>query len=384
MKIRPARRQIENIRPYIPGKPIEELERELGIREAMKLASNENPLGPSLRAMRAVAPGLRTINRYPDGDSFLLRSALAKRLRVTPKALVFGNGSNEIIELLVRTYLKPGQEAVTSECSFLVYDLVVPAAGGILRKAPLRNFTYDLEAIRSQVNRKTRIIFIANPNNPTGTIVREPEFVRFLRKIPDTVLVVMDEAYAEFAADSRYPRSLKLLGRFPNLVILRTFSKIYGLAGLRIGYGVARPEVIDYLNRVRQPFNVNGVAQIAARAALDDRKHIQATRENNRRGLALMYKEFHRLGIRYIPSQANFLLFQVPGSGEEYYQHLLRAGVIVRPMGGYGLPDWLRVSIGRPGENRRFLSALKKALRTLQIHSRKRGPSRRGASRNAG
>jgi len=376
--IKPGRRQIEQIKPYTPGKPVEELERELGIREAMKLASNENPLGPSPRAVKAVARSLAAVNRYPDGGAFLLRGALAKRLKVKPESLVFGNGSNELIELLVRTYLKPGEAAVTSECSFLVYDLVVPAAGGRLRKVPMKKFTFDLEGIGSHVDRKTRMVFIANPNNPTGTMVREHELVRFLRRIPGDVLVAMDEAYAEFATDPRYPRSLRLLARFPNLVILRTFSKIYGLAGLRIGYGVARPEVADYLNRVRQPFNVNSLAQEAARAALEDVAHVRATRANNRRGFALLYREFRRMRIPYVPSQANFVLFRVPGNGSEYYQHLLRAGVIVRPMAGYGLPDWLRVSIGLPRENRKFLAALRQALAQLPA------PSRKGRRSHAG
>jgi histidinol-phosphate aminotransferase len=360
--IKPARKAIASLTPYIPGKPIEELQRELGIREAIKLASNENPFGPSPRARRALAQSLAGINRYPDGSCFILKKALSAALRVPEDWIVFGNGSNEIIELLVRTFLPPGSEAVTSESTFLVYDLVVAAAGGKLRKAPLKNFTYDLPALRSLVNRKTSLVFIANPNNPTGTIVREPELVRFLRGLPKNILVVMDEAYAEFATDRAYPRSLKLLSTFPNLVALRTFSKVYGLAGLRIGYGVARPEVTDFLNRVRQPFNVSSVAQAAAGAALTDTPFLKKTTENNRRGLQFLYREFKRLGLRYVPTQANFVLFEIPGAGDKYYQLLLREGVIVRPMGGYRLPDWLRATVGLPRENARLIQALEKII----------------------
>jgi len=358
--IKPARKEIESLTPYVPGKPIEELERELGIREAIKLASNENPFGPSPRARRALIRGLAGINRYPDGSCFILKRALSAALQVPEDRVVFGNGSNEIIELLVRTFLKPGAEAVTAESTFLVYDLIVQAAGGKIRKAPLVKFTYDLPAMRSLVNRKTTLVFIANPNNPTGTIVREPELVRFLRGLPKNILVVMDEAYAEFATDPQYPRSLKLLSAFPNLVILRTFSKIYGLAGLRIGYGIARPEIVDYLNRVRQPFNVSSLAQAAACAALTDTPFLKKTTGNNRRGLQFLYREFNRLGLRYIPTQANFVLFAVPGPGEKYYQLLLREGVIVRPMGGYRLPGWLRATVGLPKENARLIQALEK------------------------
>jgi histidinol-phosphate aminotransferase len=347
--------------PYQPGKPIEEVEREYGLRGSIKLASNENPLGPSPRAVAALRAAIGDVHRYPDGGGFYLKQRLAEKLGVGADQVALGNGSNEILELLARSFLRPGEDAVMSEQAFVVYASVVQAAAGIPRAVPLRDFTHDLDAMAAAVGKSTRLVFLGNPNNPTGTIYRRDAFERFLARIPRDVIIVADDAYAEYVEDPEYPQTLECHKPDRLLVALRTFSKIYGLAGLRIGYGVGPAEVIAALERIRQPFNVNSLAQTAALAALDDEEHVERSRRTNREGMRYLEREFERLGLAYVPSQANFILVRV-GDGTAVYEKLLRQGVIVRPMAGYAFPEHVRVTVGTAEENRRFVDALEKAL----------------------
>ncbi|MBI5328435.1 MAG: histidinol-phosphate transaminase [Deltaproteobacteria bacterium] len=354
--------EIEALVPYPPGKPMEELERELGIKNSIKLASNENPLGPSPKAVDAVSKALKNLHRYPDGGCFYLKEKLAQHLKVRPENLIIGNGSNEIIELIIRTFLRPGDEAVMGNPSFAVYPLVVPAAGGKSILVPLKNLTHDLDAMFNAITEKTKLVFIANPNNPTGTMNTKAQVDKFISRLRDDgIIIVLDEAYYEFVTDKDFPDSLDYLNSGKNLVILRTFSKIYGLAGLRIGYGIAPEKLNFYMNKVRQPFNVNSLAQIAAMAALDDNEHLKKSHKNNKDGLEYLFNEVKAMGFEYIPTQANFFLIKV-GKGKEIYDALLRQGVIVRPMGSYGLGEYIRVTVGLPEENKRFVKALKKTV----------------------
>jgi histidinol-phosphate aminotransferase len=347
--------------PYQPGKPVEEVEREYGICDSIKLASNENPLGPSPGAVEALRGALAGIHRYPDGGGFYLKQRLATKLGVGAEQIALGNGSNEILELVARTFLRPGEDAVMSEQAFVVYASVVQAAAGIPRAVPLREFTHDLDAIAAAVRKSTRLVFLGNPNNPTGTIYRRSAFERLLERLPKDVVVVADDAYAEYVTDPEYPHTLDYLRADRLLITLRTFSKIYGLAGLRIGYGVGPAELVAALERIRQPFNVNVLAQVAALAALDDDEHVERSRRANREGMLFLEREFTRLGLAYVPSQANFVLVRV-GAGGEVYERLLRRAVIVRPVGGYGFPEHVRVTVGTAEENRRFVGALEGAL----------------------
>lgn len=354
---------IQRLAPYPPGMPLEELEREYGITGSIKLASNENPFGPSPRAIAAIADVLPSLHRYPDGSGFYLRQALAKRIGVAADAIILGNGSNDIIELAVRAFLRPGDEAVMADQAFVIYQMVVQAAGAIPRQVPLRRFTHDLEAIKAAIGPATRLVFLANPNNPTGTIFKREEWEDFLERVPPHVLVIADDAYADYVEDPDYPDSLAYQRRDRLLLTLRTFSKIYGLAGLRVGYGVAPLEVVEILHRIRQPFNVNSLAQVAALAALDDQAHVERTRANNREGLAYLRGVCEQLGRPYVPSWANFVLVDV-GDGAKVYDALLRRGVIVRPMDVYGFPRHLRVTVGTPAENQRFAESLAAVLGT--------------------
>jgi histidinol-phosphate aminotransferase len=353
---------IRTLTPYPPGMPIEELERELGIRDSIKLASNENPLGPSPKALAALAAALPNLHRYPDGSAFYLKRRLAERLGVSPDEVIVGNGSNEIIELVVRTFLRPRDEAVMADQAFVIYRMVTQAAAGTPRIVPLRDFTHDLDAIGEAVTPRTRIVFLANPNNPTGTIFRRAAWESLLAALPRHVIVVADDAYAEYVDDPEYPDTIasRREGAVP-VITLRTFSKLYGLAGVRVGYGVAPAAVIEALGRVRQPFNVNALAQVAALAALDDDEHVRRTLALNREGMAYLVGEFRRLGIAWVPSAANFVLVRV-GHGARVYDALLRHGVIVRPMDVYGFPEHVRVTIGLPAENERFVAALAAVL----------------------
>jgi len=352
---------IRTLTPYPPGKPIEEVEREYGIRDSIKIASNENPLGPSPKAVEAIRGVLSRLHRYPEGNCYYLREALAARLNVAESQLIFGNGSNEIIELIIRTFLQPGDEAVMSDQAFVVYRLIVQAAGGRSRALPLRDFTHDVDAIAAAITPQTRVVFLANPNNPTGTIFFQRDWERFLSLVPPEVIIAMDEAYAEYVEDPEYPDSLAAMRAGRRMVILRTFSKIYGLAGLRVGYGIAPAELVDLMDRVRQPFNVNSLAQVGAIAALGDGEHVERSRTCNRSGMAWLRRECERLGLEVVPSWANFLLIRV-GDGARVYDALLPQGVIVRPMKVYSFPEHVRVTVGTASENERFIAALENVL----------------------
>jgi len=355
---------IRSLIPYEPGKPIEEVEREYGISNSVKLASNENPLGPSPKAVAVIRQKLDQLNLYPDGDCFYLKQGLSKKLGAAPESLIFGNGSNEIIELAVRTFMRPGDEAVMAQQAFVVYNLVVQAVGGKAKAVPLRNYTHDLSAIGDAVTAQTRVVLLANPNNPTGTIYRREEWERFLGQVSRDVLLLVDEAYFEYVEDAGYPNSLTYHAADRAILTLRTFSKLYGLAGLRIGYGIGPKELIALMQRVRQPFNVNAPAQWAALAALDDAEHMRRSLEVNRQGIDYLQKEFGRLGLEFVPSCANFILVRV-GKGQEVFQRLLGQGVIVRPMGGYQFPEHVRVTVGTMVENRKFIAALEKVIKTF-------------------
>jgi histidinol-phosphate aminotransferase len=352
---------IRSLIPYEPGKPIEEVEREYGISGSLKLASNENPLGPSPRALAVLRERLPELHLYPDGDCFYLKRALAQKLGVQPDRLIFGNGSNEIIELAARTFMRAGDEAVMAEQAFVVYELIVQAVGGKRKTVPLKNFTHDLAAIADAVTPQTRLVFLANPNNPTGTIYRRREWQAFLERISPDVLVIVDEAYFEYVEEADYPNSLDYHARHPAILTLRTFSKLYGLAGLRIGYGIGAKGVIALMQRVRQPFNVNAPAQWAALAALDDTEHVQRSLGVNQQGVKYLQTEFARLGLSYVPSQANFILVRV-GNGPEVFQRLLQQGVIVRPMVGYKFPEHVRVTVGTMAQNQKLIGALERLI----------------------
>lgn len=342
------------IQPYVPGKPIEELERELGISNSIKLASNENPVGPAPAAIHAIKESFADINRYPDGSGFYLKRALAEKLDVSDEEIILGNGSNELLDLAAKTFLKDGDEAVMATPSFVVYFMAVQSVGGKSIQVPLKNYTHDLSAMAASITPATRMVFIANPNNPTGTINKKDEFESLMEKVPDDVLVVMDEAYYEYVSDHDYADSMKYLRSEKNILILRTFSKIYGLAGLRVGYGIAKKEILADMNRLRAPFNTSTIAQKAALAALSDDAHVSRSRAVNSAGKEYLYRELGALGISFVPTEANFVYIPVEGS-VALYERLLKMGVIIRPMG----PGAVRVTIGLPEENRRFIEALK-------------------------
>lgn len=356
------RQGIEELIPYPPGKPIEELERELGIKNSIKLASNENPIGPSPMAVNAIREKLGTLNRYPDGSGYYLKEKLAKRFVVPPQQIILGNGSNEIIELIIRTFLSPGENVVQPFPTFLVYEKIVKGAGGTITSVPLLDFKPDLEAMLKAVRPDTKIVFLNNPNNPTGALLTHDEIGSFLKALPADIIVALDEAYIEFATDPLAADGIRLLTERPNLVTLRTFSKLYGLAGLRIGYGFSSEQLIDYMNRVRQPFNANLLAQAAATAALDDYDFVEKTLSLVRSGLRYLYSALEEMGLEYVPTQTNFFLIRMPGGGRHIYERLLTHGVIVRAMESFGLSDYIRVSVGLPEENHRFIEALKRVL----------------------
>lgn len=354
---------IRSLIPYEPGKPIEEVEREYGIAHSVKLASNENPLGPSPKALAAMRAKLDQLHLYPDGDCFYLKQGLAKKLGVMPESLIFGNGSNEIIELAVRTFLRAGDEAVMAAQAFVVYQLIVQAVGGKSKQVPLKNYTHDLAALAEAITPQTRIVFLANPNNPTGTIFRRAEWEAFLKKVSPDLLVIVDEAYFEYVQDADYPDSLRYHEAGRAILTLRTFSKLYGLAGLRVGYGIAPKEIIAMMQRVRQPFNVNAAAQWAALAALGDYEHVQRSLAVNATGMQYLAGEFKKLGLEYVPSHGNFVLVRV-GKGQEVFTELLKRGVIVRPMAGYKFPEYVRVTVGTAEENWKFIGALGQIIKS--------------------
>jgi histidinol-phosphate aminotransferase len=353
---------ISDIKPYVPGKPVEELERELGIKDSVKLASNENPIGPSPMAMKTIRGNVidtsasTSFNRYPDGSGYYIKRALSERLSVHEDEIILGNGSNELIDIAVRTFLQQGDEAVMAHPSFVVFPLSVQATGGKPVQVPLKNYAHDLDAMADAITERTRILFVANPNNPTGTINKADEFDRLMKRIPEGILVVADEAYYEYVTNHEYADSFKHFKDGKDIIILRTFSKIYGLAGLRIGYGIARRDIITEMNKLRPPFNTSSLAQNAALGALKDDNHVAYTRSINEQGKKYLYKELGSLGFTFVPTEANFIYIILERDAKGFFDDLLRQGVIVRPVGD----QEVRVTIGLPEENKKFIEALKK------------------------
>jgi histidinol-phosphate aminotransferase len=353
---------VRGLQPYQPGKPIEELQRELGLSDVVKLASNENPLGPSPLALAAAQHALKQLHLYPDASGFELKKKLAAKLGVSEQQFTLGNGSNDVLDLIARTFLGPGRSAVFSQHAFIVYPIAVQAVGARAIVTPAKNWGHDLDAMAAAIEADTRVVFIANPNNPTGNYLNREELSAFLAKVPDHVMVVLDEAYIEFAGANDFPDGLDFLKTYANIIVTRTFSKAYGLAGLRIGYGISSAETADLLNRVRAPFNVSVPALAAALAVLDDDDYLQRSQQVNRDGMQQLCQGLDTLGLAYIPSLGNFVAIELAGDAMPIYQALLREGVIVRPVGVYQMPKHLRVSIGLKHENQRFLAALKKVL----------------------
>ena len=357
---------IKEIDPYVPGKPLEEVEREYGITDSVKLASNENPLGPSPKAMAAIRDAVAELHRYPDGSGFHLVRAIAGHLKVPAETVVPGNGSDEVIGMVVRAFMQAGENAVMPKPAFLMYDILVKTMGGVSRPVPLSGMEIDLDGMLSAIDEKTRVVFVTTPNNPTGRVIGRDALLAFLDRIPEAVCVVVDEAYIEFADPEAVVSGVTLWERYPNLVTLRTFSKAYGLAGLRIGYGICHPDVAGYLHRVRQPFNVNGLAQVGAVAALEDAEFLEKTLALTREGKTWFYGEMERLGLSYHPSEANFFLVEVGGDAKAVFEAMLKEGVIVRAMNSYLFPTCIRLTIGTPEENRKCVDALERVLANLK------------------
>ena len=352
---------IASLIPYSPGKPLAELERELGITNAIKLASNENPLGPSPKAQAVLSQHTGELHRYPEGGAQYLRRALAERWKVRTDQVVVGNGSDEVISLLVKAFIAPGEEAVMANETFVMYKLAVVGGHGIPVEVPLKDWRHDLPSLADAVTDRTRLLFLCNPNNPTGTMVSQEEVETFLASIPDHVIVVFDEAYYEYVRSAEYPDSLHYVKQNRPVVVLRTFSKIYGLAGLRVGYGISTPEIMDYVNRVRPPFNANSLAQEAALAALGDEEHVTNSRAMNEAEMSVLEQGLTKLGMTPLPSQANFLYFDTKRDGKKVFDAMLQEGVIVRHIKG----SMIRVTIGLPAENQRFLQTLNNVLNRL-------------------
>ncbi len=353
-----ARQSILSVKPYVGGQPIADVKRELGLKSVIKLASNENPYPPSPKVLAAIAKAARDVNRYPDGNCYELRRVLAKRLCVVPGQLVFGNGSDEIIVMAVKAFVREGDEVVIAKPSFLVYDLASRIAGARVREVALKNFRYDLEGMKRSVNKRTKIVFIGNPDNPAGTYVTRQQIKAFLKGVSRNVLVFIDEAYFEYVRAKDYPDGIRLIAGHPNVVVTRTFSKMYGLAALRVGYGVAQPAVIDILNRVREPFNVNALAQSAAVAALQDRAYYTRIADDIEVQRRFLYRALTGMGVEYVESFTNFILVRPGTDGTKAAQALLKKGVIVRDMSAWGLKGYIRVSLGTSAENKRFIKTL--------------------------
>ena len=358
---------IETIQPYQGGKPIEEVQRELGITDIIKLASNENPLGPSVLAVQAIAESATQVHLYPDGNAYYLKRDLAQHLGISPEHLILGNGSNDVLQLIAEAYVAPGDEVIYAAGAFVVYSLVTKLCSATEVVVPMVNDTHDLSAMAAAITDKTKVIFVANPNNPTGTMVTADETTAFMEQVPNDVLVVFDEAYYEYVARPDYPQTLPYVLKERNFIITRTFSKIYGLAGLRVGYGIAPPAFVETLNRVRQPFNCSLVAQAAAQAALQDTDHVTESQKSNAVGKAFLYKAFDDMRLRYVKTEGNFIMLHVEQSGANIADALLKQGVIVRPIAGYGYPNSIRVTIGTQQENERFITALKVVSYRLSV-----------------
>lgn len=361
---------VRKLTPYQPGKPVSELERELGLSSVVKLASNENPLGPSPRSLAAMQQCLSSVGEYPDGNGFRLKAALADRYGLATEHITLGNGSNDILELIARAFLRPGLKSVFSEHAFAVYPLATIATGADCKPVPALSLDdampmgHDLTAMAAALTDDVRVVFVANPNNPTGTWVEREPLRAFLRQVPNQCLVVLDEAYTEYVAPDRFDSPSELLAEFPNLIVTRTFSKAWGLAGLRVGYGMSSPGIADLLNRVRQPFNVNSVALAAAEAALGDNDHILQSRALNDAGMAQWQQACDQMGLKYLPSLGNFIAMNLQRDGQQVFDSLLRKGVITRPVGAYGMPEWLRISVGTEEQNQTAIRALQEVLST--------------------
>lgn len=355
------RENILKIEPYQPGRPIETVKRELGIEQVIKLASNENALGPSPKAVQAIEKALPGINRYPDSDCFYLKRKLAQRLKISAENLVFGCGADEIIVLALRAFVNPGDEVVIARPTFLIYQIAALVADARIRFVPLKDFRYDLKAMKQALTARTKIVFIANPDNPSGTYVNKEEVREFMRALPRETVVFFDEAYYELVEKDDFPHTLEYLDKY-NVIIARTFSKAYGLSGLRIGYGIARPDIIEYLNRVREPFNVNTLAQAAALAALDDEEHLRCTLDLLREGKNYLYEHLQRMNLSYIESVTNFILINMGSNAGGICRQLLEQGIIVRDMHAWGMENFIRVTVGTRPENRAFITALEKIV----------------------
>ena len=353
---------IAGLKPYIPGKPISELERELGISNSIKLASNENPLGASKKARNIINGQMNELALYPDGSGFALSRALAEHHAVAQSCVTLGNGSNDVLDMIARVFLAPGSEAIFSEYAFAVYPIVTQAVGATARVAGARDYGHDLVAMQELINKNTRVIFIANPNNPTGTWLSASDLLDFVKAVPSNIIIVIDEAYFEYVTHEQYPDTSRWLKDFDNLIVTRTFSKAYGLAALRVGYCLSHPDVANLLNRVRQPFNVNSLAQVAALAALDDVEHIQRSVEVNRQGMLQYERTFKQMGLNWIPSVGNFITVDLQQDATAVDGLLLQQGVITRPVANYGLPNHLRITIGLPEQNERCINALRQCL----------------------
>ncbi|MFQ6066458.1 MAG: histidinol-phosphate transaminase [bacterium] len=358
--------EISKIEVYQPGKPIEEVKREFGLKNIIKLASNENPLGPSPKAVKAIRSYASKINFYPDGGNYYLKKALGEKLGIKEDSIILGNGSDEIVSLITRIFLQKGDDTIMGDPSFLMYKIDTQLSRAKATPVPLKNFRLNLSEMSKAIGPKTKIIFISNPNNPTGTIITKDEVDHFLRDIPHRVLTVFDEAYYEYVEDPNYPQSIDLLDRNSNIIILRTFSKIYALAGLRVGYGIGNPEIIGLLNKARPPFNVNSLAQVAALASLEDENQVNRSKSLVREGKAFLYSNLRRLKVSFIPTQANFILIKIGKKAKDVEVKLLKKGIIVRGMGAYNLPHYIRVTIGTKPQNEEFIKSLQATLFSQQ------------------
>lgn len=357
-----VRKSVLDVTPYLPGKSIEEVKRELGLKDVLKLASNESPFSPSPKVLDAITRAARDLNRYPDGGCYHLRRALSSRLGVAGNQIIFGNGSDEIIVMAVRAFVEKDDEVILAKPSFLIYEIASKIAGAKMKPVSLKNFRYDLSAMKKAVTKKTKVIFIGNPDNPASTYITQKEVAAFLREIRRDILVFFDEAYFEFVQKKDYPDTIKLLKTFKNIIVSRTFSKMYGLAGLRIGYGIAQPEVVDLLNRVREPFNVNSLAQAAALACLKDEKYYQNIKFMLNAQRKYLYEELEKLGLKFVDGVTNFILIDVGRDSLRLSEALLKKGVIIRDMSFWGLKNFIRVTIGTPRENQKFIRALKAVI----------------------